>query len=180
MTRPSRQRCLATPPAPNCPKRLSSATTVSDRPQRPSSATVLNDCPQRRASQRPCLTRCGVFRCVEVPWRRREHNSKQVAQRVGEANVGQLVANPTALGHCHHQPAVTEAGEMIRHTLARNPQQSGEFARIGGSTRQLYQNPGARRVGQRVSEPREGRSRDKSLHTLDNTAVALFSAGCTI
>ena len=125
-----------------------------------------------------------MFRWFEMPRRRRQHNPEladiRLAHALGEADIGQLVANPTALGHRHHQPAVTEAGEVIRHTLARNPEQRGEFARIGGSTRQLDQDPGARRVGQRVSEPREGRSRDKSLHTDNNTAVALFSAGCTI
>ena len=121
-----------------------------------------------------------MFRRFEMSRRRREHNSEQVTQRVSQADIGQLVAHSTALGHRNHEPTVAQTSEMIRHTLARNPQQRGEFARIGGSTRQLYQHPGARRVGQRVSEPREGRSRDKSLHALNNTAVALFSAGCTI
>ena len=47
-----------------------------------------------------------------------EHQGQQIAQRMPDPRVGQLVPGPPAFRHCHDQPATAQARQMVGHDLA--------------------------------------------------------------
>ena len=77
----------------------------------------------------------------------------QDAQRVGKTLIGQLVPDPAAFGCGGHQPALTQAGQVIGQVGAAGADVIGHLRRLAGTADQVHENTAPRGVRQRRSHP---------------------------
>lgn len=82
-----------------------------------------------------------------------QDDAKQVVQRVPKAGVGQLVADPSTLGHGDDEPAASQTRQVVGQRLAGHAEVVREVGRVGRGLPEGQQHAGAGRVGQRRAEP---------------------------
>ena len=93
--------------------------------------------------------------------------------------VGDLVASLAALGLGDHDPAVAQAGQVVGHVRAGQPQLAREHGGVARAVEQGHQDPGTRRVGHGPAEPvHDVETRSNGQHALNYTAAADLMPSC--
>lgn len=81
--------------------------------------------------------------CVLIDSQRHVHEGNERSSKV---RICDLVASLATLRLSDHDPAVAQAGEMVRHVRARQLQLAREHGRVARTIEQRHQDPGTRRI----------------------------------
>jgi len=87
--------------------------------------------------------------------------------------IGNDIPRLPTLGFSHHDAAVPQARQMIRHVRSGQPELAGQLSGIGRPLQQSHKKPGTGRVRHRPTQPiHHVQTRSDGQHVLNNTASA--------
>ena len=109
---------------------------------------------QARSGGNPrCPPAVGLHRYLlsRVASSRELHRGKQ-PERIGEALVGEVVADTPTFGGGGDEPALAQAGEVVREIGSGREQLLGQLRRVAGPVKETDQDPLSGRVRQRGTD----------------------------